>query len=220
MAADRMFHRLCQGKYGPMSTEAMEILQSMQENNQELLTLTNTLLAVYRYESGIQALSFTEFNLSVLINSVISELQPLAKEKKLQLRVSGSPNDVRSSQTWMIEGVKLELRTAFMNLIGNALKFTDQGWIKIHLIPNGNGYEIRIQDTGSGIVPQDLPHIFERFYQGRHHRSGTGLGLNLVWQIVVAHQGRIEATSQLGEGTCFTVWLPRCQNPSDPSTES
>ncbi|MCM1981568.1 ATP-binding response regulator [Lyngbya confervoides] len=219
VAADRMFTLLRRGKYGLLPERVLGVLTSMQENNQDLLHMTNTLLDIYRYEAGSKTLSFTPFNLRSLVETVVSELTPLAEGKHLKLLLEMEPPvPVLGETPWMLRGAKLELRRVLTNLISNALKFTDQGHIKLSLSAQSGGYELQVQDTGCGIPATDLPYIFDRFYQGQHHRSGCGLGLNLVQQIVQAHQGTIRAHSVPGEGTCLTLWLPSLPQPVSATT--
>ena len=119
-------------------------------------------------------------------------------------------------------GDRLELHRLFTNLIGNAIKFTDAGSVTIRLIPDyrllqrllaqiNNPFPtlmIEIKDTGQGIPTEEQATLFERFRQGSHKRSGSGLGLYLSRRIVEAHKGTIEVKSELGKGSVFLVRLP------------
>ena len=112
-------------------------------------------------------------------------------------------------------GDRLELRRVLNNLIANAIKFTDTGGITIRIFEtsphpgNQDSVTIEIQDTGYGIAPEDQATIFKRFRQGKHKRSGSGLGLHLSHRIVEAHAGTIQVTSEVGKGSLFTVQLPK-----------
>ncbi|MDC0837676.1 HAMP domain-containing sensor histidine kinase, partial [Limnoraphis robusta] len=112
-------------------------------------------------------------------------------------------------------GDPLELRRVVMNLLGNAVKFTDMGKItvllKVAATPTHGTPEIilQVEDTGEGMSDGDRAIIFDRFRQGNHKRSGSGLGLHLVSRIVAAHHGSIDVKSQKGQGSCFTVKLPK-----------
>ena len=106
-----------------------------------------------------------------------------------------------------------KLQQVFYNVIDNAIKYTPRGGsVNIEVLRAGRRAEIRVSDTGVGIPEKDLPHIFERFYRVDKARSretgGTGLGLSIVKQIVLLHNGTIEATSTVGQGTVFTIELP------------
>lgn len=174
--------------------------------------MTNTLLDIYRYEAGSKALSFSVFNLGDLLTSITQELLPLAQNKGIQLTLTTDLQEGQSQlnrrSSWLIKAAKLEIRRLLTNLISNAIKYTDEGAVKITLCALTDLYQIQIQDTGCGIAKQDLPNIFNRFYQGQDCRSGYGLGLNLVQQIISAHQGSIAVASKLNQGSCFTLSLP------------
>ena len=115
------------------------------------------------------------------------------------------------------------LKQVFINLVGNAVKYTPaNGLVVISLGKVGEQARFTVSDTGPGIPPDDLPHIFDRFYRGEKSRlrssdgKGFGLGLSIAYWIVRNHGGRIEVDSQVGQGTTFSVWLPladqsRCQ---------
>ncbi len=94
------------------------------------------------------------------------------------------------------------------NLLSNALKFTPSGGqVTLSGCAEKEGVRIEVLDTGAGINPEDLPHIFERFYRGRTSKEGSGLGLSIVKSIVQAHAGQIEVASQPGQGSRFTIYL-------------
>jgi signal transduction histidine kinase len=105
-----------------------------------------------------------------------------------------------------------QLTQVVTNLLANALNYTQQGTIEVSTLLRDQQIGLQISDTGRGIAAEDLPHVFERFYRGRHtHHAdvpGTGLGLAIVKEIVELHRGQIEIASQLDRGTTFTVWLP------------
>ncbi len=205
VAADRMFKLLQQGVFGEVPATMEEAISSMIVNNQNLLEMLNQLLAVYSYDVGRKTLSFIEFDLKSLLEEVISELTLLAKDKglDLQLNISGV------EQIKQFKGDRIELRRVVTNLIGNAIKFTDQGGIDVNLnASEATGITIEVKDTGIGISDEDQATLFEAFSQGKHKRSGNGLGLHLCRQIIEAHQGTISVQSQLEKGTTFTVSLP------------
>ena len=110
-------------------------------------------------------------------------------------------------------GDEFRLRQMLLNLIDNAVKYTPEGGrIWLSLEREGGYAKISVRDTGIGIPKEEVPKIFERFYRVDKARSrrmgGSGLGLSIVKWIVEAHKGRIEVESELGKGSCFTVWLP------------
>jgi signal transduction histidine kinase len=145
-----------------------------------------------------------------LLKEVVQELTPLANEKNLSLTL-----DLQENVNTKVQGDRLELHRVFTNLIGNAIKFTDKGSIDIRVgattpaLKSAESWVIvEVQDTGSGIVPEDQALLFERFRQGSHKRSGSGLGLHLSQRIVETHQGKIEVKSELGKGSLFVIYLP------------
>lgn len=215
VAADRMLKLFLDGALGELPSTIHEATGTLARSNQNLLEMVNTLLQVYRYEAGRQTLNLQSVNLQVLISEVAQELEPLIQEKGLSLHLD-------CAEVPQVLGDRLELRRVITNLLGNAIKFTDQGTISIHLRtvsapPQGSFYKrqkpqnwvvLEVEDTGSGISAQDQAKLFNRFQQGQHRRAGSGLGLHLSRCIVEAHQGEIGVKSKLGKGSCFIVRLP------------
>lgn len=207
LAAIQTLGFLLDGSQGPITDRQRQILQMLVENNQTLLNLVNALLDVYRYESGRQRLILDLIDLSVLLGSVIQELSALAQSKQQTLTLAdGRP------QLPPVRGDRQELRRVFVNLIGNAIHYTQPGG-QIQVLA-GCGDEgvaqVDVVDNGRGIPERDLPALFQRFSQGtsKQRTSGTGLGLYLTRQIVEAHQGQIFVESVEGRGSRFTVVLP------------
>jgi signal transduction histidine kinase len=118
----------------------------------------------------------------------------------------------------LVAGDVERLRQLLLNLVDNALKYTpDGGQIILDLRRSDGWVNIQVIDSGMGIAPEDLPHIFERFYRAdrsRRRRAGSGLGLSIGQWIAQAHGGRIEVRSAPGEGSIFTVWLPELEQGS------
>jgi len=219
VAADRMLSLLKRGSFGQLPDSAVEAVVSIQQSNQHLVQMVNTVLEVYRHDAGSKELTFVSINPQEMIEEVVQELTPLAQEKGLALRLNvGECANSSNSDDCLVMGDRLELRRVFTNLIGNAVKFTEKGSVDVALGVESDSTNsadgqpplvtISIQDTGSGIHPEDLATLFKRFRQGKHKRSGSGLGLYLSRRIVEAHQGRIEVESELGKGSLFTVYLP------------
>jgi two-component system, sensor histidine kinase and response regulator len=210
IAADRMLHMLKENTFGSITPETQEALACLQASNQSLVQMINTLLEVFRHEAGYKTLTFFECNLHELMQEVVSELMPLALEKKLQLKVT-SPTSGNTALPPMVLADRLELRRLLINLVGNAIKFTDSGSVCVYLSeadPEGGFITLSVEDTGCGIPTEEQVMLFERFRQGNHKRSGSGLGLYLSRCIAEAHGGSISAQSTLGQGSCFKVHLP------------
>jgi signal transduction histidine kinase len=213
VAAERMLMLFQQGALGELSSGMQEAITTMARSNRNLLAMVNTLLEVYRYEAGRKTLIFSPINLQEVGEEVIQELSPLADEKKLSLKYQ-----IGENVNTKVVGDRLELHRVFTNLIGNAIKFTDTGSVEVRLSNSPHGSEpyaswliIEVQDTGPGISPEDQKILFERFRQGSHKRSGSGLGMHLSRKIVEAHQGTVEVKSELGKGSLFIVRLPTHQ---------
>jgi signal transduction histidine kinase len=215
VAAERMLKLLKEEAFGEVSPQMDRAFNSMLDSNKNLLEMLNTLLDVYKYESGEKFLSFIPINIGELIEDLVTQLKPLAQEKGLELKL----NLRTTTEEQTIKGDRLELRRVLTNLIGNAIKFTDKGFIAIRLqnslnpIPTetdtaSNWLTIEIEDTGMGISPEIQASIFDAFRQGNHKRSGTGLGLHLCRQIVEAHGGAIDVKSELNKGSLFAISLP------------
>lgn len=219
VAADRMLTLMQQGALGEISLPMRDAFGTMVRSNKNLIDMVNMLLEVYRYEAGRKSLSFAAVDLRQLITEVAEELAPLADAKGLSLNLDLTES-AESAPIAKYPGDRLELHRLLTNLIGNAIKFTDSGSIDIRLkAANSPAFTsftnqplawviIEIQDTGAGISPAEQTKLFERFGPGTHKRSGSGLGLHLCRQIVEAHRGTIEAKSELGKGSLFTIRLP------------
>ncbi len=219
VAADRMLTLMQQGALGEVSLPMHEAFGTMVRSNKNLIGMVNMLLEVYRYEAGGKSLSFAPVDLQQLIAEVAQELAPLADAKGLSVNLDLTES-AESAPIAKYPGDRLELYRLVTNLIGNAIKFTDSGSIDIRLkaanSPDFTSFKnqplawvvIEIQDTGAGISPAEQAKLFQRFGPGTHKRSGTGLGLHLCRQIVEAHRGTIEAKSELGNGSLFTIRLP------------
>ena len=208
VAAERMLMLFQQGALGELSSGMQEAITTMARSNRNLLAMVNTLLEVYRYEAGRKTLIFSPINLQEVGEEVIQELSPLADEKKLSLKYQ-----IGENVNTKVVGDRLELHRVFTNLIGNAIKFTDTGSVEVRLSNSLPGSEeawllVEVQDTGPGITLEDQKILFDRFRQGSHKRSGSGLGLHLSKRIAETHQGTIEVKSELGKGSLFIVRLP------------
>jgi two-component system, OmpR family, sensor kinase len=179
-----------------------EALEAMKRESSRMTRLVNDLLTLTRFESG-RAPSLRPLPLDTWLGQTLDELR---------LEEQGAPSR-RDLQAGIVVQVDPDaLKQVVINLAHNALKYApgaEQDWSCFS--ENGRA-AIRLHDRGPGIAPQDLPHIFERFYRGEKARDrstgGAGLGLAIARSIVEAHQGTIQAESQPGQGATFTAWLP------------
>ncbi|GFE68647.1 hybrid sensor histidine kinase/response regulator [Chroococcus sp. FPU101] len=206
IAANRMLQLFQEEVYGDITPEMDKAIAVIIRSNHNLLEMVNNLLEVYCHEAGYKQLNFTNVDLEEVISEVVQELNPLAEQKHIALTayIDDNANSV-------VMGDRVELRRVFINLVSNAIKFTDEGYIKIELTEHDSLVTVHVQDTGSGIRPEDQAVLFERFRQGNHKRSTSGLGLYLSRRIIEVHQGTITVQSEVGKGSIFRVQLQASQ---------
>jgi len=178
-----------------------EFLLESQSQIQRLEWITHNLLDLSRLDAGLMELDLTENDLGEIIAAAITPFQTLASEKGVSLSVELPADPVVLLSDW----ARLEI--ALTNLLDNALKFTPTGGnVTVSLKQVANQVLLQVRDTGIGITPEDLPHIFERFYRGRSHNAGgSGLGLAIVKSIIEAHGGQVGVESTVGQGTLFSL---------------
>ncbi len=181
-----------------------EFLAESQKQVSRLEWVTQNLLDLSRLEAGLAALDLARHDVRDITSAAASAFKPLAQEKgiELSLQLPAAPYDVQCDRA--------RLEIALSNLIDNALKFTPAGGrVEVGAEVEGGVARWWVQDNGHGIDPADQPHIFERFYRGRHARAeGSGLGLAIVHSIVQAHGGRVKLESAPGKGSRFVIELP------------
>jgi heavy metal sensor kinase len=181
-----------------------QVLADLGEETERLRTLVEGLLHLTRSD-GHQPVVMEPVDLSTLLTDVADSLRLLAEDKGLELRANISNN-------LTINGDSDALVRLFVNLVENAIKYTEQGQISVAANQGQNGcVEVNIADTGVGIASEHLPYIFNRFYRVDESRAtpGTGLGLAIAWHVAQAHGGTIGVKSKIGEGTVFTVQLAK-----------
>lgn len=198
---------MLEGSFGQLTPPEVESLHKVYDSNQRLINLVEDLLNISRIESGRLRFEWTYEPLEHLAESVVEELTPNAKKKKLKLEFLAEKGLPR---------VKMDnekLRQVLMNLVDNAVKYTKKGWVHVRVAQDGGSVVVRVSDTGMGIDPQDMPNLFQKFSRGTGtslvHTEGTGLGLYVAREIVAAHGGKVWAESQgPGQGSTFIVSLP------------
>lgn len=205
-ATNRAVKLLLDGDFGDLNAEQREILSTLLQSNTTLYSLVQTLLDVYRFDSGVKEMQMMPCDLSSLVAQFVTEVMPLAQERKIELFT------VLPDTTREIPCDREEIRRVVQNLIDNSLKFTPSGGkIKVELSQNADTTILTVSDTGRGIPPENMAKLFQRFWQagssGRYYAS-TGLGLYLSRKIVEGHGGQIWCESQVGKGSQFTVELP------------
>lgn len=191
-----------------LTTKQRDMVQRILNNGKNLLTMLNEILDFSKIEAGRLELQPGPVNLRTIVQSTVEELRSLAEEKCLRL-------DVRQYlENTDVVNDPHRLRQVLVNLLSNAIKFTESGQIWVELTePSPGQIAIAVCDTGIGISPEDLKHIFEAFRQAdqsttRHH-MGTGLGLAITHSLVQMMGGSISVESQVGQGSTFYISLPR-----------
>ena len=200
-----------EGFYGPLPEKSMDALTRIRSNGKHLLGLINTVLDIAKIESGQFTLNIGEYALESVVETVRAATESLAAAKNLALKT-----EVAQRMPLGL-GDEQRLTQVLLNLVGNALKFTDAGEVRIVAMPANGGFSVRVTDTGPGIPDEEQTRIFEEFHQvdasNTKAKGGTGLGLAIAKQIVQMHGGRIWVESTLGKGSTFQVELPiRAQN--------
>jgi signal transduction histidine kinase len=185
-----------------------EFLERSVEQIGRLEWLSTNLLDLSRIDAGIFPLDVQEGDLRDPVQAVVQALSDVAVERGIALdsEVPGTPVSLRFDRERIVQ--------LLTNLVGNALKFTPGGGgVSVSLTDAGEAVTIEVRDSGPGIPPDELPHIFDRFYRGTNtgdaRASGSGLGLAIVRSIVEMHGGQVDVASVVGEGTVFRITLPR-----------
>jgi two-component system OmpR family sensor kinase len=191
-----------------------ESLVTIDEEVDRLTRLVGDLLLLAQAESGKIPLANELVELDTLLLEVLNQMQVLTHDR-IQLNL-GSIDQV------LVCGDRDRLKQVMVNLVGNAINYTPKGGeIVVGLGKVADRAQFTVTDNGPGIAPEDMPHIFERFYRGEKSRTrqkdgkGFGLGLSIAYWIVRNHGGRIEVSSTLGQGTTFCVWLPLAKGKCD-----
>ncbi len=182
-------------------------LEKANQHTINLSNLLNDLIDISMIESGEMRMSFRYFNVNEYLTPLIKELEPVAKEKNLELIF------IPVRENLQLLGDKNKLRQVLINLVTNAVKYTEQGKVEILVEEEQKFGKIIIKDTGIGIPEEDIDRIFERFYRVDKARSravgGTGLGLAIVKHITEAHGSTIEVKSEIGKGSEFSFRLKK-----------
>ncbi len=198
---------LLQGLAGPLAAEQRKQLGMVQASAHHLLDLINDVLDISKIEAGEVHLHLLPFDLSRSLEKVTQAVRPMLEKKGLALSLEIDPR-VR-----VLRGDERRVEQVLMNLLGNAVKFTEHGGVKVRARAGDRDLRIEVSDTGIGIARQDLPTLFQPFRQidtglTRTH-EGTGLGLSICKRLLDLMGGSIEVGSEPGVGSTFSVTLPR-----------
>jgi GAF domain-containing protein/anti-sigma regulatory factor (Ser/Thr protein kinase) len=197
---------MADGAYGEPSEKMLGILKRLEANGRHLLGLINDVLDLSKIEAGQLVLELSDYSVQDIAQTVRSTLEPLAADKKLAFKV-----DV-ASQLPPGRGDGRRLTQVLINLVGNAIKFTDVGEVAIKAEAKNGSFHVSVRDTGPGISSADQARLFQEFQQADNaitrKKGGTGLGLAISKRIIEMHGGRIWIESEPGQGSTFTFTLP------------
>jgi signal transduction histidine kinase/HAMP domain-containing protein len=192
--------------YGDVSEKIRDVLERLAHNGRHLLGLINDVLDLSKIEAGQLILSLNEYSMGEVVQTVFTSVEALAVEKKLGLK-SSVPRDLSIAR-----GDEQRIAQVLLNLLGNAIKFTDEGEVRVEVTASNETFLVSVSDTGSGLSEADQKRIFEEFRQvdgsSTREKGGSGLGLSIAKKIVEMHGGRIWVESIPGEGSIFRFTLP------------
>ncbi len=192
--------------YGDVTDKIKDVLERVEKNGQHLLNLINDVLDLSKIEAGRLYLSLNDYSIQDVIQTVFISVEALAGEKNLELKMKVSEG-LKTGK-----GDEQRIAQVILNLVGNAIKFTEQGKIEVNATVSNESFLISVSDTGPGLSETDQKKIFDEFQQADNSstraKGGTGLGLSISKKIVEMHGGRIWVDSILGKGSTFSFTLP------------
>jgi signal transduction histidine kinase len=194
------------GAYGEPSEKMLGVLKRLEANGKHLLGLINDVLDLSKIEAGQLMLELSDYSIQDIAQTVRSTLEPLAADKKLGFKVE------MAAELPAGRGDGRRLTQVLINLVGNAIKFTDTGEIAIKAEAHNGAFHVSVRDTGPGISAADQARLFQEFQQAENaitkKKGGTGLGLAISKRIIEMHGGRIWVESRPGQGSTFAFTLP------------
>jgi signal transduction histidine kinase len=197
---------ILQGIVGPLNDEQKKQLNMVRGSALHLLSLINDVLDISKIEAGQLQIVHENYNLRQTIEKTVESSRPLADKKGLELACTISP------EIGSMTGDRRRMEQILLNLISNAIKFTEKGSVKIECEPEDGKVTVKVIDTGIGIKSEDMETIFKPFRQidtGTSRKyEGTGLGLSICKRLVELMGGKIWATSVWGSGSTFSFFLP------------
>ncbi|WP_204368581.1 sensor histidine kinase [Neosynechococcus sphagnicola] len=195
--------------FGPILPAQKAVMTTMIRSHKNSLQLVETLLDVYRNDTEGLKLKFAPVDLVEVAEDVAATLMGLAASRRVHISFNYGNSDFR--QFLWVNGDAFQLHRVFVNLLTNAINHSPRGSkVEVILAPGSSYHVARVVDMGAGITPEEVPHLFKRFYQGHSDRQakGSGLGLYLTRQIVEAHGGKIWAENRQPHGAIFAFRLP------------
>jgi signal transduction histidine kinase len=197
---------MADGIYGQLPDKTIDVLKRLESNGRHLLGLINDVLDLSKIEAGQLVLELSDYSLEDIAQTVRSTLEPLAADKKLAFRIEVAPKLPAG------HGDGRRLAQVVINLVGNAIKFTDAGEVVIKATATDGSFHLSVCDTGPGISAADQAKLFQEFQQADNavtrKKGGTGLGLAISKRIIEMHGGKIWVESKLGQGSTFAFTLP------------
>jgi signal transduction histidine kinase len=197
---------IADGIYGQPSEKMLDVLKRLESNGKHLLGLINDVLDLSKIEAGQLVLELSDYSLQDIVQTVRSTLEPLAADKKLAFKIEVAPKLPPG------RGDGRRLAQVLINLVGNAIKFTDAGEVAVKATATDGSFHLSVRDTGPGISAADQAKLFQEFQQADNSitrkKGGTGLGLAISKRIVEMHGGRIWVESVVGQGSTFSFMLP------------
>jgi GAF domain-containing protein len=194
------------GIYGEAPEKMRTVMERVQSNGKHLLGLINDVLDLSKIEAGQLVLSIQDYSIKDVVHGVYSAVEPLANSKKLAFKVDVPANLPPA------RGDDRRLTQVLLNLVGNAIKFTDAGEVAVKAAASNGAYTISVRDTGPGIAAADQVKIFDEFQQAdstqTKAKGGTGLGLSIAKRIIEMHGGKLWVESSLGAGSTFSFTVP------------
>jgi GAF domain-containing protein/anti-sigma regulatory factor (Ser/Thr protein kinase) len=194
------------GVYGETPEKVQNALKRITTNGKHLLGLINDVLDLSKIEAGQLTLSLTDYSMKDVVHAVYGAVEPLAAEKKLSFKAEIAP-DMPAGH-----GDERRLTQVLLNLVGNAIKFTDEGEVKIKAAASDGHFSVAVVDTGPGISEDDQKKLFQEFQQAdsstTKKKGGTGLGLAISKKIVEMHGGSVRLESAPGQGSTFSFTVP------------
>jgi signal transduction histidine kinase len=192
---------LLDGMAGPLNDSSREYIEIVGDQAERLIGIVNWLVDAIRVSLDPVELKTTPVEIDRLAKRVVRGLRPIADEQEIELTVETEPAGA------LVDPDKLLL--VLENLVGNALKFTDSGGkVSVSVKSIERTVEISVADTGIGLSPDEVDHVFDRYYRSSHPRGGSGLGLSISRELVRLHGGDVAVTSEEGKGSTFVVTLP------------
>ena len=194
------------GQYGTLPEPATEALTRIQANGRHLLGLINDVLDLSKIEAGQLDLYLGDYSVQALVENVVTATGSLAQTKGIELKAAVMP-DIPPAF-----GDERRLTQVLINLVSNAIKFTDIGSVEVRASTADGELDIAVKDTGPGIKPEDQARIFDEFQQvddgATRQKGGTGLGLSISRRLVSMHGGHIDLQSAVGAGSTFKIVIP------------